>query len=115
MALLATPKLKEHHHEHSDGAKHRQSSRNPPTLSCDPWRPLCAGLFAAPDRGLLAAIISNDVTVVVTLAGIAHGDFCFLHHRTHIAENGEDFGTLSKSLVALVAMVVITIALLAQQ
>jgi len=64
---------------------------------------------------LLAAIISNDVAVTVTLAGNAHGDFRFLHHRTHIAENGGDFCTLSESLIALVAIVVIAVALLAQQ
>jgi hypothetical protein len=64
---------------------------------------------------LLAVIISNDAAVAIALAAKGHRDFCFLHHRTHIAENGEDFCALGDGLVALVAMVVIAVALLAQQ
>ena len=77
--------------------------------------PLCARLFAALDGELLATIISDDVAIAVTLAAKRHRDFCFFHHRTHIAENGDDFCALSNSLVALVAMVVGAVALLGQQ
>ena len=60
----------------------------------------------------MLAIISNDVPVAVPLAGKRQRDFRFLHHRTHIAENGKDFCALRNSLVALVAIVVIAVAFL---
>ena len=50
--------------------------------------------------------LSANFAVAITLAAKVHRDLCFLQHRTHITENGEDFCPLGDSLVALVAMVV---------